>query len=249
MKSFARSLIGSSSRRFTPYYAHVVSGSHVMRSDFFDRIMKTCLGNEKIVVGLEIDPKLRSRPEIPPQPQRRVGRNVALPPDDLLHTITRDQKRLRKSTRRQIVLGQKIFSENFSGMNGSWPIVAHIFLPSVIVDNFNVKGVAVFPFETDAPLPIDANAVLPLAITLEGFKVVRRRDTQVIQRDRRIELGKPPLRSCDDIGRKPFWGSTCPDGNQPFVFRRSYHSITVFLKDTGVNVSYSMKIQKNGSAR
>jgi hypothetical protein len=47
-------------------------------------------------------------------------------------------------------------------------------LASVVVDDFNVVGVAVNPAETDAPLIVDADAVLAFALALQGFQPIGR---------------------------------------------------------------------------
>jgi hypothetical protein len=44
----------------------------------------------------------------------------------------------------------------------------------MIVNNLNIKGVAVIPNKTDSPLIIDADAVLPFLSAKEPFQVVRR---------------------------------------------------------------------------
>jgi hypothetical protein len=48
-------------------------------------------------------------------------------------------------------------------------------------------GVALGPPETDAPLIIDANTVLPRPITAEFLEAVARRCHEVIERFRRVE--------------------------------------------------------------
>lgn len=52
---------------------------------------------------------------------------------------------------------------------------------SVVVHDLNVVGITVLPDEADAPLVIDANAVLAPAIALEGLKRVAGRGLQVFK--------------------------------------------------------------------
>jgi len=59
-----------------------------------------------------------------------------------------------------------------------------IFLLSslrVVVHNLNVFSAALRPTEADAKLIVDANAVLPLPISLEGFQTVSRRHVEILQ--------------------------------------------------------------------
>jgi hypothetical protein len=50
---------------------------------------------------------------------------------------------------------------------------------SVIVDYFNMSGISVFPGKTDAPLAVNANAVLTLSVSFQGFQPIRGRNPQV----------------------------------------------------------------------
>jgi hypothetical protein len=42
----------------------------------------------------------------------------------------------------------------------------------MIINNFNFVCISIYPPETDAPLPIDANAVLPSTIAIQRFQPV-----------------------------------------------------------------------------
>jgi hypothetical protein len=42
----------------------------------------------------------------------------------------------------------------------------------VIIHNLHVVGIAVAPLKTDAPLVIDADAVLPFSIALQRLQVI-----------------------------------------------------------------------------
>jgi hypothetical protein len=54
----------------------------------------------------------------------------------------------------------------------------------VVVDDFDFVSATVAPTEADAPLVVDANAVLPLAIALQCFEVIARRHTQILKGSR-----------------------------------------------------------------
>jgi hypothetical protein len=52
---------------------------------------------------------------------------------------------------------------------------------SVIVDDLALGTLAGPPHETNAPLPVDPNAVLTPSFALQHFQTIRRRDAQIIQ--------------------------------------------------------------------
>jgi hypothetical protein len=64
----------------------------------------------------------------------------------------------------------------------------------MIVRDFHVKGVAVTPLKTDAPLPVYAYTVLALAITAKPFQVIAGRHAQVVQRRSGIQHDQLPQR-------------------------------------------------------
>src|SRR5438552_15048404 len=57
----------------------------------------------------------------------------------------------------------------------------------MVVGNLNVMGVAVAPAKADAPLVVDADAVLTFAIPDKFFQSIAWRHTEVLQRFRRIK--------------------------------------------------------------
>jgi hypothetical protein len=62
--------------------------------------------------------------------------------------------------------------------------------PSVIVDDLHIGGPLCRPDEADAPLLIDAYAVLSLPITLQRFEAVARRHLQIVKNCRSVQLRK-----------------------------------------------------------
>jgi hypothetical protein len=62
--------------------------------------------------------------------------------------------------------------------------------PSVVVHDFDVNRTDAGPDKADAPLVIDADAVLTLPIAFQRFKAVARRSLQEIQRLSCFQLGK-----------------------------------------------------------
>jgi len=57
----------------------------------------------------------------------------------------------------------------------------------MIVDDFNFMRIASAPLETDAPLTIDADAMLAFVVAFKHFKFVARRNHQVFQSNSRIQ--------------------------------------------------------------
>src|SRR3990172_4863148 len=63
----------------------------------------------------------------------------------------------------------------------------------VVVRNFDLAGIAVSPFKADAPLVVDPNAVLALAVPSQPFEPVprkRRQDLQTVGCVEQVELAK-----------------------------------------------------------
>ena len=96
--------------------------------------------------------------------------------------------------------------------------------PSVIVHDFNVIGVAIFPDKADSPLIVDANAVLPGPVTGKSFQTVSSRYAQVVQarsavQDHQLSL-RPTLNVPGELADMP------PLGNRLGVFvpETPYHS-------------------------
>ena len=51
----------------------------------------------------------------------------------------------------------------------------------MVINNHHVKSVAVLPFKTNKPLIVDADAVLFLPITLQGFQFIARQLRQILK--------------------------------------------------------------------
>jgi hypothetical protein len=58
----------------------------------------------------------------------------------------------------------------------------------VVVDDLDILGIAVFEAKAQASLVIDANTVLPAAISVEGLEPIARRYAQIIEGGGGIEL-------------------------------------------------------------
>ena len=58
----------------------------------------------------------------------------------------------------------------------------------MVIDDLDIKYVAILELETDTPLVVNPDTVLPLAITTQGFQPVARRCSQEVQRGGGIQL-------------------------------------------------------------
>ena len=64
----------------------------------------------------------------------------------------------------------------------------------MVIYNLDVVGISITPHEADAPLIVDANAVLSLSVALERFQMITRRGREVAQFCGNIQLPKLSLR-------------------------------------------------------
>jgi hypothetical protein len=63
----------------------------------------------------------------------------------------------------------------------------------MIIHDFNVVGVTLVPKKADAPLVVDADAMLPFSIALQRFQTIARRSLQITQFGGEIQLPQLPL--------------------------------------------------------
>ena len=105
----------------------------------------------------------------------------------------------------------------------------------MVIHDLNITGTVIRPTEAHAPLVVDPDAVLPLAITLQRLKAMAWRGTQVGELCRGVQhiefsFGdrlerSPPGRACA-VAKKPF-GSRIrktPDHDRYYMVRITYQS-------------------------
>jgi hypothetical protein len=73
----------------------------------------------------------------------------------------------------------------------------------MVVHNFYLAGVSVPPLETDTPLVIDPDAVLPDPRTLQRLETIPSNLRQIGQARRRMETREPRASSGFDTGEAP----------------------------------------------
>ena len=57
----------------------------------------------------------------------------------------------------------------------------------MIIYYFNFVRISIHPFETDSPLLVDADAVLPFPIPLQHLQPVSRRNPQIFEANRSVQ--------------------------------------------------------------
>jgi hypothetical protein len=97
---------------------------------------------------------------------------------------------------------QKLFFEHLTWRDGEDG--THFNVPLVIVHDFNVSSAVLGPNKAQAPLGIDSNAVLALAIMLHFLQTISWRYLEVIQNYGPIQLGKLAKCRALDIDPAPY---------------------------------------------
>ncbi len=89
----------------------------------------------------------------------------------------------------------------------------------MIINNLHVVDVTFYPTETNTPLVVDADAVLPLTIALQRLQVIAWRNPQIVEHSGAMEVEQlAPRRTFD--GTEPwdrnvieeFLGVLAPEG-------------------------------------
>jgi hypothetical protein len=60
----------------------------------------------------------------------------------------------------------------------------------VVIDDFHIVGTIVSPHETDPPLIVDTDAVLPRPISSQGFQAIARGNPEILQARRHRQLSE-----------------------------------------------------------
>ena len=81
----------------------------------------------------------------------------------------------------------------------------------MVIDDLDFVRVAAFPPKADAPLVVDANAVLTRAIAFQLFQPVARRQPKVLQLNRDVDESELAEHGAPEVGRKPPDGLAAPE--------------------------------------
>jgi hypothetical protein len=72
----------------------------------------------------------------------------------------------------------------------------------MIVGYLDLESVAIDESETDAPLVVDANRMLPFSLTLEGVQSIARRRLQIIEPSGEMDIFQATNGPSDQIRRQ-----------------------------------------------
>jgi hypothetical protein len=153
---------------------------------------------------LQVEPELRAHLEVARQPQSSVGSHRA----PAVHNLS-DAGCGNTDIHGQPVLAdahrlEELFGQDLPGMCGytlqvpayGWSVDSHFLFPLhgcplwvclVVIHDLYI-ACAVVPYEADAILIVDADAVLSFPITMQRFQSVARRHTQVGKLLRSVNL-------------------------------------------------------------
>lgn len=188
--------------------------------------LSACAGelkSVKLVAHLAVQPELGAVAEVGGKADGRISRDASLACDDGLDAALRDTRVERQPRLTQIHGLQEVLKQNFSRMDGGHTMF-HTFTPSVVVHDLHSGRPVAFPPEADAPLIIDANAVLSRPISSESFQTVSRRDAQIVQTGgivQQLELAHGcPL----DVRRQTGYPKTIEQALRPLILEIPYHT-------------------------
>lgn len=104
----------------------------------------------------------------------------------------------------------------------------------MVVDDFHIVGVAVPPYEADAILIIDSNAVLALALTVQSLQPVSGGDIQIIQCHGGMQQKELPQCPHFQIGGNPSASPRLPRLLRIRIPEACYHGAIVLQYGTSV---------------
>lgn len=135
----------------------------------------------EIVVFLEPRPEAGAGSEVASESQRGVSGNPSTTVANLGNAGLGNADVLGEPVARNLERLQKLLFEDLSRMDvWEFLLLGHGLSPFVVVDDFNVSRFPVFPLKTDAPLSVDANAVLPFPIAAKRLEVICGRNPKVV---------------------------------------------------------------------
>jgi hypothetical protein len=75
----------------------------------------------------------------------------------------------------------------------------------MVINDLHIERVSVLPPEADAPLLIDADTVLSLAIALQRFQLIRRRNYEIAQINGTVQILQLLTRPLLDLSIEPLY--------------------------------------------
>jgi hypothetical protein len=179
---------------------------------------KLAFGDLEIVVGLQVQPELRTLTEGATETQSKFSGDGTLLANDVRDTHRRNADGARKSRLAHAPIVQDFF-QKLAWMYGRHAVLGggdgHDSDSSMVVDDLDLEGMTVFKTKTQPPLVVDADAPLACAVTAQGFEVIGPRLTQIFRVRGQMQKLQPTQRSSHDALRKPPRGCS---GKQPLRF-------------------------------
>ncbi len=152
------------------------------------------------MAALQADPELGGVAEVAAQAQGGVRGDAALAPDKIVYARCGDMKILGEAVGGQAEGLHEFGMEDLPGMDGKCKRdFIHVFL-LVIVHDLNIEGIGFSPNKAQAVLVIDANAVLPLAISRQRLKTISARYGQVRNTRCPVQCGELSQRHAPQVG-------------------------------------------------
>ena len=171
------------------------------RSDFYQLGPYCTLSDLSVISSLRTKPITVGQTEEAAKPQISISSDAALSRDDISNTLGRNIDFLCQSILAYTHGFKKLLQEEFTGSDRFE--FSHMDLSSVVIHYFYVFNACIGPAETDTPLIIDTNAVLPFSFAHERFKAIARGYPQVVQSARDLKLPKFSLCHCGNAYKSP----------------------------------------------
>ena len=111
----------------------------------------------------------------------------------------------------------------------------------MIICYLNVKCVAINEPETDAPLVVDGDGILPFSLPLEGVQSITGRGPQVIEPGGEMDIFQATNRSSDQVWRQAFRFAFCEHLLGIAIRERSDHMSFVNCHVTVVKSLFSTR--------
>jgi hypothetical protein len=111
----------------------------------------------------------------------------------------------------------------------------------VIVAEFDLIGISVFPDKTDSPLIVDAHGMLTCTTALQRLKTIAGRHAQIIKADGSVESHQFPSRPLYDVSRKVACITSQEQAPRLLVAKANDHQISVSENDTNINADRAVR--------
>jgi len=184
-------------------------------------------GGFKIKMRLQVEPPTGARAEVAGETQGGVRRDRAMAAHNLAYAHGRDVEGVGQRALAQAERFKEVVQQDFARMHRR----EFRFHGSMIIHNFNVMRVLALPAEANAPLVVDADAVLSGAVALQGFQVIAGRQPQVAQLARTVKLRELAERHALDLRRQTVVAPPLPQPLGLPAGETGNHRVKLSLRD------------------